>query len=307
MSAKNNLQIRFLKIKNYRQYYGEQKIDLSASNGNINIIQGENGEGKSNILNAINYCLYLEEPHLKNVSPLLPITNLRAIREAPIGGDVEMEIELELGNENIRHRIRRAVHMKRSELQVDGSEQNSYAVESGKFGTFPVNSAPWDKFEIKTVEKKSGDWSVESNTDSFIQDTLPEGLTPFYFLDGEFLESLHTHFTTIKDGIEEISQLNLVFSAIAHTKVLLSRLEAETKGQDPDIDRYQEQANQYSEWLDSTDGAGNMKYSNDRGDTIWWKEPYDSDKLAYHPYSGRPRLSSKKGGGGNTKGKNCRN
>ena len=294
MSAKNDLQIRFLKIKNYRQYYGEQKIDLTASNGNINIIQGENGEGKSNILNAINYCLYLEEPHLKNVSPLLPITNLRAIREAPIGGDVEMEIELELGNENTRHRIRRAVHMKRSELQVDGSEQNSYAVESGKLGTFPVNSAPWDTFEIKTVEKKNGDWSVESNTDSFIQDTLPEGLTPFYFLDGEFLESLHAHFTTIKDGIEEISQLNLVFSAIAHTKVLLSRLENETRGQDPDIDKYQEQANQCSDWLDSTDGAGNMKYSNDRGDTIWWKEPYDSDKLAYHPYSGRPRLSSKK-------------
>ena len=294
MNARNNLQIRFLKIKNYRQYYGEQKIDLSTSNGNINIIQGENGEGKSNILNAINYCLYLKEPHLKNVSPLLPITNLRAIREAPIGSDVEMEIELELGNENTRHRIRRAVHMKRAELQMDESEQNSYAVESRKLGTFPVNSAPWYTFEIESVDKKSGNWSVIPNPDSFIQDTLPNGLTSFYFLDGEFLESLHAHFDQIKDGIEEISQLNLVFSAITHTKVLLHRLEDATRGQDPDIDRYQEQASQYSEWLDSTDGAGNMKYSNDRRDAIWWKEPFDSDKLVHHPYSGRPRLSSKK-------------
>ena len=294
MSARNDLQIRFLKIKNYRQYYGEQKINLSTSNGNINIIQGENGEGKSNILNAINYCLYLSEPHLKNVSPLLPITNLRAIREAPIGSDVDMEIELELGNENVRHRIRRAVHMKRVKLQTAGSEQNSFAVESGKLGTFPVNSAPWDTFEIESGEKKSGNWSVIPNTDSFIQETLPKGLTSFYFLDGEFLESLHAHFDQIKDGIEEISQLNLVFSAITHTKVLLRRLEDATRGQDPDIDRYQEQASQYSEWLDSTDGAGNMKYSVDHSDTIWWKEPYDTDKSEYHPYSGRPRLSSKK-------------
>lgn len=294
MNAKNDLQIRFLKIKNYRQYYGEQKIDLSASNGNINIIQGENGEGKSNILNAINYCLYLKEPHLKKASPLLPITNLRAIREAPIGSDVDMEIELELGNDNIRHRIRRAVHMKRAELQTDGNKKNSYKVKSERLGTFPVNSAPWDTFEIKSVERKSGNWSVISNVDSFIQETLPKRLTSFYFLDGEFLESLHGHFGTIKDGIEEISQLNLVFSAIKHTKELLRHLEDETRGQDPDIDRYQEQVNLHSEWLDSTDGAGNTKYSNNRGDTIWWKNPYDSDKLEYHPYSGKPRLISKK-------------
>ena len=291
MNSRNNLQIRFLKIKNYRQYYGEHKIDLAASNGNINIIQGENGAGKSNILNAINYCLYLNEPHLKRISPLLPIINLRAIREAPIGSDVDMEIELELGNENVRHRIRRAVHMKRMELQTDGSEQNSYAVQSGKLGTFPVNSAPWDKFEIKTVEKKSGDWSVISNTHSFIQEKLPKGLTPFYFLDGEFLESLHIHFGKIKEGIEEISQLNLVFSAVDHTKTLLRDLENETKGQDPDIDKHREAANRCNEWLDSTDSTGNIKYSND---VIWWRRSYDPDELEYHPVSGKPRLISRK-------------
>ena len=291
MSARNDFQIRFLRIKNYRQYYGEQKIDLSSSNYNINIIQGENGEGKSNILNAINYCLYIKEPHLKKVSPMLPIINLKAIREAPIGSNVDMEIELELGNENTRHRIRRAVHMKKVELQRDGSEQNSYKVKSDKLGTFPINSSPWDTLEIKTVERKNGNWVVEQNVDSFIQEKLPEGLTSFYFLDGEFLESLHVHFDKIKEGIKEISQLNLVLLAIDHTKALLRSLENEIKGQDPDIDRYQDEANQYNEWLDSTDGAGNKKYSKDH---IWWKKPYDSDNVEYHPDSGRPRLSSRK-------------
>ena len=291
MSAGDDLQIRFLKIKNYRQYHGEHKIDLTASNGKLNIIQGENGAGKSNILNAINYCLYLNEPHLEKISPLLPVINLRAIREAPVGSDIDMEIELELGNENIRHRIRRAVHMKRMELQTDGSEQNGYVVQSGKLGTFPVNFAPWDKFEIKTGEKKTGNWSVRPDTYSFIQEKLPRGLTSFYFLDGEFLESLHIHFGKIKEGIEEISQLNLVFNAIGHTKALLRDLENETKGQDPDIDKHREAANRCSDWLESTDGAGNMKYSND---AIWWRRPYDPDELEYHPASGRPRLSSRK-------------
>ena len=57
MNLDNELQILSLRIKNYRQYYGDQKIILSSINNNINIIQGENGEGKSNILNAISYCL----------------------------------------------------------------------------------------------------------------------------------------------------------------------------------------------------------------------------------------------------------
>lgn len=291
MSASNDFKIQFLRIKNYRQYYGEQKIDLSSSDCNINIIQGENGEGKSNILNAINYCLYMTEPHLKKGSPLLPIINLKAIREAPIGSNIDMEIELELGTENIRHRIRRAVHIKRAELQMDESEQSGYEVKSDRLGTFPINSSPWDSFEIKSVERKNGNWVPQQNTDSFIQEKLPKGLTSFYFLDGEFLESLHLHFDKIKDGIKEISQLNLVFFAIDHTKALLRSLENETKGQDPDIDRYQDQVNQYNEWLDSTDGAGNKKYSND---VIWWKKPYDPDNVEYHPDSGRPRLSSRK-------------
>lgn len=291
MSAKSDLQIRFLRIKNYRQYYGEQEIDLSKSNGNINIIQGENGEGKSNILNAINYCLYLEEPHIKEVTPLLPIINLRAIQESPIGSDVDMEIELELGNKDNSHRIKRTVHMKKVELQTDGSEKNNYEVKRERLGTFPVNSATRDTFEIKSVKRGSSGWVINENTESFIHEILPKKLTSFYFLDGEFLESLHTNFKQIKEGIKEISQLSLVLSAIEHTKSLLKQLEIETKGQDPDIDRYQEEVNRCSEWLSSTDGKGDIKYSKD---AIWWRKPFDHDESEYYPYSGKPRLDLKK-------------
>lgn len=293
MNSNKDYQILSLKIKNYRQYYGEQKINLSSSNHNINIIQGENGEGKSNILNAINYCLYMKEPHLKKVSPLLPIVNLKIIEETPIGNDIEMAVELELGNEDIQHRVRRAVHMKNVELEKDGSKQNEYKVKSYKEGTFPINSAPWATFDIKTVERKNGNWENIENKNSFIEEWLPIGLIPFYFLDGEFLESLPLHFATIKSGIEEISQLNLVFAAIDHTKALHRVLLNEVKGQDPDIDKYQDQVNQHSEWLDSIDAAGNKIYSNNHDDIIWWKKPYDPNNLEYHPHSGKPRLTSK--------------
>jgi len=61
----SQLEIRSLKLENYRQYAGENEINLQTVENNcVNIIQGENGAGKSNILNAITLCLYGKESHL---------------------------------------------------------------------------------------------------------------------------------------------------------------------------------------------------------------------------------------------------
>ena len=60
----DNIQIFELILKDYRQYQGENKISLeTTSDQNINIIEGQNGAGKSNILNAITLCFYGEETH----------------------------------------------------------------------------------------------------------------------------------------------------------------------------------------------------------------------------------------------------
>ena len=107
MSATENLAFSSIRIKNYRQFYGDSgKIDLKPENGKmINIIQGENGWGKSNFLNAVNYCLFLDEPHLKKENETMTFLSTRAIDEAKDGDEIEMIIELELGNEKRKYRI----------------------------------------------------------------------------------------------------------------------------------------------------------------------------------------------------------
>ena len=52
-----------VETENYRQYGGSNVITFDDRNKGFSVIIGENGAGKSNILNAINWCFYKKEPH----------------------------------------------------------------------------------------------------------------------------------------------------------------------------------------------------------------------------------------------------
>ena len=53
------MKILSLKMKNFRQFHGEQKIEFSTDeNKNITLIHAENGVGKTALLNAIKWCFF---------------------------------------------------------------------------------------------------------------------------------------------------------------------------------------------------------------------------------------------------------
>lgn len=292
--ATNELQILFLRLKNYRQYYGDQKIDLSSEKNNINIIQGENGEGKSNILNAINYCLYLQEPHLKSNSQQMPIINTRAIEETKTGNEVPMEVELELGNKDVKYRISRKISAKKRDLKKtarDGME--TYEVEYMKgYGLFPKGLEPFMMDDFKIAKRGQSDWE-DRPIESAVRQLLPDELRSFYFLDGEFLESLHATFSTVQKGVEEISHLSIVMETIDHLHKVLRILEKQTQGVDANADKLLEEMHRAENWLESKDDVGNSLFSENPNDIIWSKATAGA-KDEYHHETGRPRLKSKK-------------
>lgn len=71
-----------LELNNYRYYYGEQELVFSTTpEKNVVVIKGDNGAGKSNILNAMTWCLYGTEVHVDKKAAGLPIMNTRYIAE----------------------------------------------------------------------------------------------------------------------------------------------------------------------------------------------------------------------------------
>ena len=87
--------IESIKIENFRQYKGP--IDLKFSldkNKNFTIIRGTNGAGKTNLLNAITWCLYDDELHKPDKVSGGPIYNL--ITKNKMGPNDEFYVKVEL-------------------------------------------------------------------------------------------------------------------------------------------------------------------------------------------------------------------
>ena len=80
------MRIESIEIKNYRQYQNVFfKFDKNTPN-DIHVIIASNGVGKTNILNAVNWCLYGDEPHTSGTdsdvsTDKLPLCNLKAVDE----------------------------------------------------------------------------------------------------------------------------------------------------------------------------------------------------------------------------------
>ncbi len=81
------MRIEKIKLKSYRQYRDVELSFKQTSGNDLHIIVGKNGMGKTNLLNAINWCLYKEEPHLSKDSEQLQLhrLNLKTIENAEEG------------------------------------------------------------------------------------------------------------------------------------------------------------------------------------------------------------------------------
>ena len=53
------MKIEKIELSNFRQFYGTQELTFSSEkNTNVSVIHGENGHGKTAILNAFKWCLF---------------------------------------------------------------------------------------------------------------------------------------------------------------------------------------------------------------------------------------------------------
>ena len=200
MHVRGEKQVRItnIDIKNYRQY---QKLSFTfptAKSYDIHLIIAQNGVGKTNLLNAITWCLYGKEPHLSDdkESVGLPKLNLQAIEEARSVGkeieDVEVEIRANTGNEFITY--------KRS-LPVRVSPKIFEEIAKENF--------------VVTVATSSGDPKVYVDNDEtrhYVDKYMPEKIREYFYFDGEQLNNyfISTRKGKVKEAIFSISQVDIV-------------------------------------------------------------------------------------------------
>uniref|UniRef100_A0A7V4TGB5 YhaN AAA domain-containing protein n=1 Tax=Candidatus Caldatribacterium saccharofermentans TaxID=1454753 RepID=A0A7V4TGB5_9BACT len=163
-------------LKNYRQFRDAELVFGEPRGYDIHLVIGKNGTGKTNLLNAINWCLYGDEPHLHLNSQKLPLHNTKAEGSRP-------EVAVEIWSSREDGKKLGFIREKRG-----GPEEVRFLVESsGGYETYPR-----DAFE------------------RHISRLIPQEIRSFFFFDGELLDNYFRNFPKIRGEINRFARIDVL-------------------------------------------------------------------------------------------------
>lgn len=195
------MKITKIVLENYRQYANRQEVrfDIGDTTKNVTLIIGENGEGKTNLLNAISWCLYGEEFRKKTQYKELPmITQVAEEVKGEIEKPSRMMVEITFAiNEKTKEKYQELV-LKREASIINGDTVGSIHFHGYLFSKEDPNPL---KLPDPTV---------------FVSQNIPRDLREFFLFDGEQLEKyfLSTVGETISNGIEKLARIDLLNESI---------------------------------------------------------------------------------------------
>jgi len=158
-------------FKNFRQY---KDLDIKFSTDktkDLHLIVGDNGMGKTTFLNAINWCLYGEEPHSSEKSSKLPIINLNSIEN--IDDDfIDVVVELWITDQFNDY----MVLQRKQTFRIDHKRK------------LPI---PQNNEFLVTVHDSKGNAKILEDDDAELaaQQFVPSAIREFFFFDGERLDN----------------------------------------------------------------------------------------------------------------------
>jgi DNA sulfur modification protein DndD len=190
--------LRSLRLKDFRQFRGEQSLRLSTSSDrNVTVIYGANGAGKTALLNAFTWVLYgAHTPAFEKPDDLI---NHAAWAEAEPGDSIEASVTLVFEDGGQTYTAERITSARK---EADGTRV-----------PLKVN-----EFSLSFIDESGRDHISRENPEKSIRQILPERLHSFFFFDGEQIEKLASEeaYTDIEDAIKTILGLTVVERAIRH-------------------------------------------------------------------------------------------
>jgi len=224
------MKINKIKISNYRQY---KNLQMVFSSDKLYLLKGIMGTGKTNFLNAINWCFFEEEPYLKKDSKKLPLLNLNTMDEADDGDIKDVCVEIEIKSKN-------------STIIFTRTAQFRIIIQDGKKAVTPYKSA---EFEVKDNMSGGGfDISYGEEAKSIVQRMIPYSIRDFFFFDGERLDRYFKEATAIniRKAIFDISETVMLKTIELHLNDVLSDFSRQAGRGDPDVEVVRRELESYS-------------------------------------------------------------
>lgn len=227
------MKIHHIKLKNYRQFH-DVVIEFSTDpTRNFTIIQGANGAGKSNLLNAITWCLYGEERHIQeeNNGDQLPIINEKVYDELSPEDTATMEVELALGRDEVEYFVSR--------------QAKAYRKRDGEIS---IREDPDPVVRYKARDN----WRMSEQPTYAINSLLPADISHFFLFDGEQLDKFFQEDSTeqVRKGVVNVSQIDLLNRSMDHLESVRTDIRRKADGISPEIDKINEQIDDITRQLE---------------------------------------------------------
>lgn len=216
------MRIDKIEIKNFRQYRNVTFEFNNNESEDLHIILGKNGMGKTNLLNAITWCIYDQECHLGNQDSAMPRVNLSSYNEAKTNWEKTIYVEVSI---TISSDTESVIYRRTQPFTIN---------KNNKFFDFKSEI-------IVTHMKNNGETTVYNNADDtkkFVNRYLPESIREYFFFDGEHLDKyfLDDRGENIKQAIYNISQVSLLTKMKDRLTTITSELEKNAGKKNKDID-----------------------------------------------------------------------
>ncbi|MBD1930207.1 AAA family ATPase [Trichocoleus sp. FACHB-90] len=228
------MKLTSIKLCNFRSFYGKTPEILLASGDvqNTTIIHGNNGAGKTSLLNAFSWVLY--EKFSAAFASVEQLVNKRAIAEAKSGEAVECWVKIGWEHDSRRYQAQRLCRVYKNETDF----------EAGKSQL------------LMYVAEDDGRWLIpREHPEDIINQILPGSLHQYFFFDGERIEQIvrSDKKAEIAEATKKLLGVEVLNNSIKHLKeaekTLRTELEAIGDSETKQLLKQQQKLEKESEQL----------------------------------------------------------
>ena len=152
------MKLKKIVLENFRQFYGKQEINLETSDeANVIVIHGENGAGKTTILEAFSWCLYGKIDLVQSQN----ILNEKVFNSLSDGMSSNAKVVLLFEDRHREYLVARTVQVKKhGNIQYHTPSEQTFEVkQNGTVITSPANAI--DKIMSKELKKYLNEGEIQ--------------------------------------------------------------------------------------------------------------------------------------------------
>lgn len=214
------MRIKKISLLNFRQYQDTEISFSKSGDHDLHLLIGKNSAGKTNLLNAISWCLYEQEPHLGIKDKALPLVNLDCLDKTEKNNSCKVKVEIETESDSGDVIFRRTAEFRKSQ----NLDEHPTRIQS--------------KFEVTRI-KNDGNTEIAINDDAknWVNRYFPLSIREFFFFDGEQLDSyfITSNNSRIEAPIYKITQVDLLTKITDHLNSAIDELKKKAGSKNPDL------------------------------------------------------------------------